>query len=113
MHASSSSSRPFLNLLNPMGRHYRGYMPVSRDRVLEQDEDDEKRTPRRAAGKAKEKAKETIGKVGRVMKRVVSMTSLRKGSSGTQSPISTTPTSAGVMKRFKRGVSEPPTSGGP
>ncbi|KZV87378.1 APG9-domain-containing protein [Exidia glandulosa HHB12029] len=41
LHASASSSRPFLNLLNPMGRHYRGYTPMSRERVDEDDEDDE------------------------------------------------------------------------
>lgn len=40
LHGSSSSSRPFLNLLNPMGRNYRGYAPMGRDRVDEDDEDD-------------------------------------------------------------------------
>ena len=37
---SASSSRPFLNLLNPIGRNYqRGYLPVNS--VQERDEDDD------------------------------------------------------------------------
>ncbi|KAG8876541.1 autophagy protein atg9 [Tulasnella sp. 331] len=50
MGASIGSSRPFLNLLNPMGRHYKGYQQMTGEPVEEEDEDaDEDEDPHRAA----------------------------------------------------------------
>jgi len=48
---SVASSRPFLNLLNPMGRHYRGYQHPE-EHLLEEEEDEDEDEGRSAHSKA-------------------------------------------------------------